>query len=85
MVVSNTYVLTRAFEVIEQGKNSVTLQDVKCTSETELKVETIATSSTGSTQQATGTGKLIRKNLKLDLTSNDGKNTITQTFLLTKD
>ncbi len=85
MVVSNTYVLTRASEVIEQGTNSVTLQDVKCTSETELKVETIATSSTGSTQQATGSGKLIGKNLRLDLTSSDGKKSVSQTFLLIKD
>ncbi|MDI9858934.1 hypothetical protein [Flectobacillus roseus] len=84
MVASNTYVLTQGSEVIEQGTNSITIPDVKCTSETELTVNSIINSS-GQNYIATGSGKLIGKNLKLELTSDDGKNTISQTFLLTKD
>ncbi|MDI9872627.1 hypothetical protein [Flectobacillus roseus] len=84
MVLSNTYVVTQGSVVVEQGTKSVTIPDVKCTNETDLTINSIVNSS-GQNYMATGTGKLIGKNLKLDLTSNDGKNTVNQTFLLTKD
>ncbi|MDI9872153.1 hypothetical protein [Flectobacillus roseus] len=84
MVASNTYVLTQGSVVVEQATNSFTIPDVKCTNETDLTVSSIVNSS-GQNYMATGTGKLVGKNLKLDLTSNDGKNTVSQTFLLTKD
>lgn len=84
MVASNTYVLTQGSVVVEQATNSFTIPDVKCTNETDLTVNSIVNSS-GQNYITTGTGKLIGKNLRLDLTSNDGKKSISQTFLLTKD
>lgn len=83
-VFSNTYVLTRASEVIEQGTSSVTIADVKCINETDLTINSIVNSD-GKNYMATGSGKLIGNNLRLDLTSNDGKTTASQTFLLTRD
>lgn len=84
-VYSNTYVLTKGSEVIEQGTGSVTINDVKCINETDLTINSIVNSD-GQNYLATGTGKLVGNNLRLDLTSStDGKASSSQTFLLTKD
>lgn len=85
MTLINTYVTkSSSGKIVEQNVNTVNLVSVSVIDEANLLINELI-SSNGNNYSAKGTGKLVGKNLSMELTSNDGKNVATQKFIFIKD